>query len=182
MRRLRVAFASPSLRLRFAFASPALRLRFACASPALRRRRRFDETMGVATMMVASTMVMVLAAMVGKGGSYGGRGASRHAPPLRSALRALQMSKKDDDDGVGDGDGGGGDGWKGPLMEAVATHATRPRSDLLCAPSKCPRRSDRCTGSRKHISGTSAAHQRHVSGSSAAHQRLCFHEDPRWRR
>ena len=51
---------------------------------------------------------------------------------------------------------------KGPRLEAVAIHATRPRSDLLSALSKCPRGSDRCPGSRKHISGTSAAHQRLV--------------------
>ena len=30
-----------------------------------------------------------------KGASYGGRGDSRHATPLRSALRALQVSKKE---------------------------------------------------------------------------------------
>ena len=123
-------------------------------------------------MMVASTMVMVLAAMVGKGGSYGGRGASRHAPPLRSALRALQMSKKDDDDGVGDGDGGGGDGWKGASYggRGDSRHATPLRSALR-APrvSKMERQVSRLAKPyQRHISGTSAAHQRLISGSSAA--------------
>ena len=129
-------------------------------------------TMGVATMTVASTMVMVVAAMVGKGASYGGRGDPRHAPPLRSALRALQMSKKDDDDGVGDGDGGGGDGGKGASYggRGDSRHATPLRSALRALQvSKKERQVHRLAKTyQRHISGTSATRQRLISGSSAA--------------
>ena len=91
--RLRLAFdfASTSRRRRFALASPSLRLRFAVASPSPSLRRRL--------LLASPSLRLPCYWVVGgdgcKGASFGGRGGSRYATPLRSAQRALQVSKRE---------------------------------------------------------------------------------------